>query len=118
VTAPTLPSGNYALSGEEFLNAFRESNGRDAESVAIFGYEAGEAVMDSIRNGLRGDIASEAISTLRKSTRDAFFSISERPSALGSYSIDADGDTSLTFYGAYRVENGELVLGRAIDVPP
>jgi branched-chain amino acid transport system substrate-binding protein len=118
VTAPTLPSGNYALSGEEFLNAFRESSGRDAESVAIFGYEAGEAVIDSIRNGLRGDIGSEAISTLRKSTRDAFFSISERPSALGSYSIDADGDTSLTFYGAYRVENGELVLGRAIDVPP
>ncbi len=117
VTAPTLPAGNYAVSGEEFLSAFRNQYGRDAESVAIFGYEAGNAVLDSIRTGVRGDIATEAISTLRKGTRDAFFSISERPSALGSYSIDSYGDTSLTFYGAYRVENGELVLGRAIDVP-
>ncbi len=117
VTAPTLPAGNYAVSGEEFLSAFRDQYGRDAESVAIFGYEAGEAVLDSIRNGVRGDIGTEAISTLRKGTRDAFFTISERPSALGSYSIDSYGDTSLTFYGAYRVENGELVLGRAIDVP-
>ncbi len=117
VTAPTLPAGNYAVSGEEFLSSFREQFGRDAESVAIFGYEAGNAVLDSIRIGVRGNIATEAISTLRNSTRDAFFSISERPSALGSYSIDSYGDTTLTFYGAYRVENGQLVLGRAIDVP-
>ncbi len=117
VTAPTLPAGNYAVSGEDFLSSFREQFGRDAESVAIFGYEAGNAVLDSIRIGVRGNIATEAISTLRNSTRDAFFSISERPSALGSYSIDSYGDTTLTFYGAYRVENGQLVLGRAIDVP-
>ena len=117
VTAPTLPVGNYAVSGEQFLSTFREQFGRDAESVAIFGYEAGNAVLDSIRTGVRGDIGTEAMSTLRKGTRDAFFTISERPSALGSYSIDSYGDTSLTFYGAYRVENGELLLGRAIDVP-
>jgi branched-chain amino acid transport system substrate-binding protein len=117
VTAPMLPAGNYAVSGGEYLDTFRERYGRDAEPMSIFGYEAGSAVMDSIRKGVRGDIASEAISSLRSYIHDAFFSISERPSALGSYSIDTNGDTTLTFYGAYRVENGELVLGRAIDVP-
>jgi branched-chain amino acid transport system substrate-binding protein len=112
-----LPAGNYAVSGEEYFETFRDQYGRDAEPMSIFGYEAGDAVMDSIRAGVRGDISTEAISSLRNATRDAFFSISERPSALGSYSIDANGDTTLTFYGAYRVEDGELVLGRAIDVP-
>jgi branched-chain amino acid transport system substrate-binding protein len=117
VTAPMLPSGNYATSGEAFFDTYRERYGEDAEPMSIFGYEAGDAVMDSIRSGVRGDIATETISTLRNQTRDAFFAISERPSALGSYSIDANGDTTLTFYGAYRVEDGKLVLGRAIDVP-
>jgi branched-chain amino acid transport system substrate-binding protein len=117
ITAPMLPSGNYAISGEAFFDTYRERYGEEVEPMSIFGYEAGDAVMDSILSGVRGDITKEAISTLRNQTRDAFFSISERPSALGSYSIDANGDTTLTFYGAYRVEGGELVLGRAIDVP-
>jgi branched-chain amino acid transport system substrate-binding protein len=117
VTAPMLPPGNYATSGEAFFETYRERYGEEAEPMSIFGYEAGDAVMDSIRSGVRGDIATEAISTLRNQTRDAFFSISERPSALGSYSIDENGDTTLTFYGAYRVEGGKLVLGRAIDIP-
>jgi branched-chain amino acid transport system substrate-binding protein len=117
VTAPMLPVGNYAVSGEEYFETFRERYGREAEPMSIFGYEAGDAVMDSIRAGVRGDIETESITSLRNNTRDAFYSISERPSALGSYSIDANGDTTLTFYGAYRVENGQLVLGRAIDVP-
>ena len=117
ITAPMLPPGNYASSGEAFFETYRERFGEDAEPMSIFGYEAGDAVMDSIRSGVRGDIRTEAISTLRNQTRDAFFSISERPSALGSYSINAEGDTTLTFYGAYRVEGGQLVLGRAIDIP-
>jgi branched-chain amino acid transport system substrate-binding protein len=117
VTAPMLPEGNYAVSGEQYFETFRGKYGREAEPMSIFGYEAGDAVMDSIRAGVRGDITTESITTLRNDTRDAFFSISERPSALGSYSIDANGDTTLTFYGAYRVEDGQLVLGRAIDVP-
>ncbi len=117
VTAPMLPAGNYAVSGEQYFSTFRDRYGRDAEPMSIFGYEAGDAVMDSIRNGVRGEIETEAITSLRKDTRDAFFSISERPSALGSYSIDSNGDTTLTFYGAYRVEGGRLVLGRSIDVP-
>jgi len=117
ITAPMLPLGNYAISGKSFFDTYRERYGEDAEPMSIFGYEAGDAVMDSIRSGVRGDIGTETISTLRNQTRDAFFSISERPSALGSYSIDANGDSTLTFYGAYRVEGGKLVLGRAIDVP-
>lgn len=86
--------------------------------MAVFAYEAGRAVIDSIRRGARGDIATKPIDSLRINTRNAFFDISERASPLGSYSIDANGDTTLTFYGAYRVEDGQLVLGRTIDVPP
>ncbi len=117
ITAPQLPAGNYAQSGESFLRGFQESYGRPAEPMAVFAYEAGRVVLDSIRRGVRGNIGSEPIDVLRTNTRNAFFDTSERASPLGSYSIDANGDTTLTFYGAYRVEDGQLVLGRTIDVP-
>lgn len=118
VTAPQLPAGNYARSGESFLRGFEEQHGRAAEPMAVFAYEAARAVIDSLRRGARGDISTTPISVLRKNTRDSFFDISERASPLGSYSIDTKGDTTLSFYGAYRVEDGELTLGRVIDVPP
>jgi branched-chain amino acid transport system substrate-binding protein len=117
VTAPQLPTGNYARSGEDFLQGFREEFGREAEPMSVFGYEAGAVVMDSIRRGVRGNIGTDAFSTLRNGTRVAFFDTTERASPLGSYSINTNGDTTLTFYGAYRVEGGKLVLGRTIDVP-
>jgi hypothetical protein len=33
---------------------------------------------------------------------------------LGKYSIDADGDTTLTDYGLYAVENGQLSFDQVI----
>jgi len=33
---------------------------------------------------------------------------------LGTYSIDENGDTTLTDYGAYGVENGELKFDQTI----
>ena len=33
---------------------------------------------------------------------------------LGTYSIDENGDTTLTDYGAVHVEDGELVFDRTI----
>ncbi|HMT05634.1 MAG TPA: branched-chain amino acid ABC transporter substrate-binding protein [Solirubrobacterales bacterium] len=118
VTAPMLPAGNYARSGESFLSKFQDRFGRPAEPMSVFAYEAGRVVFDSIRRGVRGDIATEPITSIRSGTREAFFDTSERASPLGSYSIDANGDTTLSFYGAYRVEDGQLVLGRTIDIPP
>ncbi len=117
ITAPMLPQGNYAESGRRYFETFRERNGRDADAMSIFGYEAGLAAFDSIRAGTRGDIKTTAIGNLRRGAKDAFLGFTNRASPLGSYSIDRNGDTTLSFYGAYRVRDGQLVLGRSIDVP-
>jgi branched-chain amino acid transport system substrate-binding protein len=34
---------------------------------------------------------------------------------LGTYSIDRNGDTSLTAYGAYRVRLGKLAFDEVVD---
>ena len=41
---------------------------------------------------------------------EALFATKDRESVLGTYSIDQNGDTTLTDYGAYKVKDGELVF--------
>lgn len=118
LTAPVLPPGNYARSARVFTAAFREQYHRAPNPTAIFGYEAGRAVVASLRVATGGVVRGQSIAALRRGTRDAFFAIRERASALGSYSIDRFGDTTLAFYGAYRVFRGELALGRSLSIPP
>ena len=45
---------------------------------------------------------------------DAFFSTKGRESPLGTYDIDADGDTTLTDYGGYLAKGGKLVFEKVI----
>jgi branched-chain amino acid transport system substrate-binding protein len=118
ITAPVLPPGNYAHSARDFVETFRARYHRAPHPMAIFGYEAGRAVVASLRAATGGTVRDQSIATLRRGTRDAFFAIRERASALGSYSIDRFGDTTLAFYGAYRVVDGQLALGRALSIPP
>jgi branched-chain amino acid transport system substrate-binding protein len=33
---------------------------------------------------------------------------------LGKYSIDENGDTSLTDYGVYKIEDGELTFEKSV----
>jgi branched-chain amino acid transport system substrate-binding protein len=37
-----------------------------------------------------------------------------RESVLGTYDIDDNGDTTLTDYGVYRIDGGELVFDQAV----
>ena len=44
----------------------------------------------------------------------AIFDTKDRSSVLGTYSIDENGDTSLTDYGVYTIEGGELKFDSTI----
>jgi branched-chain amino acid transport system substrate-binding protein len=44
----------------------------------------------------------------------AIFETKDRQSVLGTYSIDENGDTSLTDYGIYSIDNGELKFDKTI----
>ena len=48
----------------------------------------------------------------------AIFATKDRPSVLGTYSIDENGDTTLTDYGVYSIEGGELQFDQTIKAPP
>ena len=64
-------------------------------------------VLDAIKRA--GDKGND-----RQAVIDAFFATKDRDSVLGTYSIDENGDTTLTDYGAQKVEGGKLVFDKVI----
>jgi branched-chain amino acid transport system substrate-binding protein len=59
-------------------------------------------------------LALDAIKRSNTGTKEdilkAIFATKDRPSVLGTYSIDKNGDTTLTDYGVYKIVNGQQVF--------
>jgi branched-chain amino acid transport system substrate-binding protein len=83
--------------GKEFLDAYKAKYGGETpDPYAIYGYEAMNLGLDTIK-GL-GDDGTDKAKVL-----EALFATKDRDSALGTYSFDENGDTTLTDYGIYKV---------------
>jgi branched-chain amino acid transport system substrate-binding protein len=107
-TTPALAPKDYPASGQKFFSDYRKAYGTDPGPDAIFGYEAMQAALLSIKNaGKNGNNRAAVVK--------GFFDIKDRDSVLGTYSIDHRGDTTLSNYGGQRVQNGKLVFDRVID---
>jgi branched-chain amino acid transport system substrate-binding protein len=107
VTNPTLDPKLYPPSGQEFFKTYKQKYGADPEPYAIYGYEAMKVALLAMQNaGEKGNDRAAVI--------DSFFKIKNRDSVLGKYSIDENGDTTLSDYGADRVKNGKLVFDKVI----
>jgi branched-chain amino acid transport system substrate-binding protein len=107
VTNPTLDPKLYPPSAQGFFSTYERKYGKPPEPYAIYGYEAMKVALLAIQNA--GDKGND-----RQAVIDAFFNIKDRDSVLGTYSIDENGDTTLSDYGANRVENGELTFDKVI----
>jgi branched-chain amino acid transport system substrate-binding protein len=106
LTVATLSPDDYPPEGQEFFEAFREKYDEpNPNPYAIYGYEAMRLALDAIERSETGEKADILA---------ALFNTQERPSVLGNYSIDENGDTTLTDYGVYTVKDGELVFDRTI----
>jgi branched-chain amino acid transport system substrate-binding protein len=82
--------------GTAFATAYTAQFGVAANPYAIYGYEAMSLALDTIhRLGSGGDNRAEVLAAL--------LATKKRSSVLGTYSFDPDGDTSLTYYGLYKV---------------
>jgi branched-chain amino acid transport system substrate-binding protein len=106
VTVATLSPDDYPPQGQEFFGDFEETYGeKNPDPYAIYGYEAMNLALDAIERS--GDGSKENVIK-------ALFETKDRESVLGTYSIDENGDTTLTDYGLYTVEGGELTFDKTI----
>src|SRR4051812_46507718 len=106
VPVATLAPDKYPPQGQEFFKAFTEKYGvKNPDPYAIYGYEAMNLALDAIKRSGDGT---------RPNILKAIFSTKDRQSVLGTYSIDKNGDTTLTDYGVYGVKDGQLVFNQTI----
>ena len=106
---PGLPPEQYPAAGRQFFSAYEKRYGDDSPSpFAIYGYEEMALALDGIkRAGAKGNDRSAVLEALM-ATRD-------RESALGTYSVEPTGDTTMREYGIYRIRSGALTFDRTVD---
>jgi branched-chain amino acid transport system substrate-binding protein len=107
ITNPTLDPKLYPPAAQKFFTEYKSKYGKTPEPYAIYGYEAMNAVLEAIKNA--GDKGND-----RQGVIDGFFGIKNRQSVLGTYSIDENGDTTLTDYGGNRIKGGQLTFDKVI----
>jgi branched-chain amino acid transport system substrate-binding protein len=106
VTIATLSPDQYPPDGQEFFKSYTQKYGEaNPDPYAIYGYEAMELALDAIKRSKTGD---------RADVIKALFATKDRKSVLGTYSIDPNGDTSLTDYGVYSIADGQLKFDKTI----
>jgi branched-chain amino acid transport system substrate-binding protein len=110
LTAPGLAASRYPPSGRRFEAAYARRYGSPPPS-AIYGYEAMSLLLDAIARATHGGRLPVDRSTVLAALRHT----QDRHSVLGTYSINADGDTTLDRYGVYRVADGRLVFWKAMS---
>jgi len=107
VTVATLDPKSYSAEGQKVLKDLAGGSNKLPDPYAIYGYEAMSVILDSIKRA--GDKGND-----HQAVIDSFFNTKNRKSVLGTYSIDKNGDTSLTDYGVYGIKAGQLKFLEAV----
>ncbi|HTN22456.1 MAG TPA: branched-chain amino acid ABC transporter substrate-binding protein [Solirubrobacteraceae bacterium] len=109
VTSALLPLRMLPRAARTFDARFDTTFGRHPAPAALQAYEATRAVLAAIRNaGAKGNN--------RRAVTDAFFATRDRPSVLGTYSIDRNGDTSLSTFAGNRLTRSGPVLDKVLKI--
>jgi branched-chain amino acid transport system substrate-binding protein len=109
ITIPGVAPEEYPPAGQEFLRAYEAEYGeKNPDRYAVYGFESMSLVLDAIkRAGPDGDDRAAVVEQLL-ATKD-------REGVFGKYSIDENGDITLTPYGVYGIEDGALVFDRSVE---
>jgi branched-chain amino acid transport system substrate-binding protein len=106
LSVATLSPDEYPPEGQEFFTQFKQKYDEpNPNPYSIYGYEAMRLALDAIDRSGTGEKADIV---------KALFETKDRQSVLGAYSIDENGDTTLTDYGIYGVQDGELEFDQTI----
>jgi branched-chain amino acid transport system substrate-binding protein len=99
---------NNAVAEKFFTDFEKTYNDSTPDPYAIYGYETMALALDVLKRA--GDKAND-----RKVVAEELVgNTKDRESALGVYSIDENGDTTLTDYGLYLIKDGVPVFEKVI----
>jgi branched-chain amino acid transport system substrate-binding protein len=113
VTFGGLPQSELSGEGRQFVQKFEEQYDEPIQPYTAYAYEAANVMLDAIERASEeagGDVPD------RQAVIEQIFATEDYQGALGTWSFDEDGDTTLTELSVQRVEGGEFTLDRVLDV--
>ena len=108
-TIATLGRSGFGPAGRRFFDRYQKRYHDRSDPYAIYGYESMALLLSSARRAL-----GPAGKLKRGRVVAALFATRNRRSAIGRYSIDRHGDTTLRNYGLYRLKHGRLRFARVV----
>ncbi|GAC1383695.1 MAG: hypothetical protein NVSMB42_00680 [Herpetosiphon sp.] len=100
-TIAGTPDDQLGPKGKGYLQKYKDKFGGVPESYGIYGYEAAGAALQGLNQACTKD---------RSKIRDAVFAIKDFDGALGKWSFDENGDTTLSDIRGYQSKAGKWVL--------
>ena len=97
-TSPGLPDDKLPQRGKKFFADYQSKFAEAPSFYALYGYEAMSVALRAITNSCKKD---------RTAVRDAAFALKNFNGVLGTWSFDANGDTTLTSIKGHRIVNGK-----------
>ncbi len=103
-----VPAEKWEGKAKEFLERFKAKyNNPKPEPYTIYGYEAAKIVIEAIQKAGKKD---------RDAIRIACLSIKDFDAALGKWSFDENGDTTLSTMSGNVIRNGEWIFQEILKV--
>ena len=113
VTFGGIPPEKLGKRGQEFIDAYNQKYDDPIQPYTAYAYEAANVMLDAIERA--SEEAGGGVPE-REAVVEQIFATEDYEGVLGTWSFDEDGDTTLTELSIQRVENGEFVLDRTMDV--
>lgn len=101
ITFGGLPPEKLSGKGAAFVANFKKKFNKDPEGYAVYGYECGKVALEAIRRAGKKD---------RDAIRGAGLTIKNFDGALGKWSFDKNGDTTLRTMSGNTVKGGKFAF--------
>jgi branched-chain amino acid transport system substrate-binding protein len=100
-TIAGLPQDKLGPKGQAYYTNYKAKYGLDAESYGIFGYDAASVALAALNSACKKD---------RAAVLSAVFATKNFDGALGKWSFDANGDTTLADVQGFIVKSGKFEI--------
>jgi len=102
----------YTGDAAKFRDDYKAKYGTDLEVYTIYGYEAANVLIAAITTASKA--GAKDVKALRKGILDALAATKDFKGVLGTWSFDANGDTSLKIFSGTVVTNGKFVFNKVL----
>ncbi len=109
-TLAGMPPSQLSGDGQAFVRAYTARYGHEPEAVAAYAYDAAKAVIEALKNAKTKD---------RTGVLQAMASLASLPpikGAMGEFSFDQNGDTTLILFSGVQVKDGQFQFVKPLDV--